>query len=412
VFGKALHTRIHFLISTLIACLLPFKTPVPLFIALLFLNWLLEGDYKAKFSGKHTWVLFSILIGFYLLHVVGLLWTSNYPAGRFDLEVKLSFFVFPILYFTRPLDGYKTGRVFLAFLLGCSFSAVILILRSTYLTIKTGDPYWYFYERFSRFMHPGYYSMYLNLAFIYLLVLFSGKTPIPPRFKRLLMWLFPLILLSILLLSSKLGLITTVLSIVSWMGWRIVQSKRYGLGALSILGFAAVLSLLIYCSPYAKARLVNAFSALKSENTDKKSTESTAVRMLIWKSAREVIQEHPLFGTGTGDSKDALLEKYKADGLTGAYQENLNAHNGYLQVTISLGITGLLVLLLMLLLPFLKALQERKIVLAFFILLLSLNFLTESMFETQAGVMFFAFFQSLLLFSTGTGLQLSEGENA
>jgi hypothetical protein len=53
----------------------------------------------------------------------------------------------------------------------------------------------------------------------------------------------------------------------------------------------------------------------------------------------------------------------------------------------------------MLLLPLQAARNEKKIILVFFVALIALNFLPESMLETQAGVMFYAFFNSILVFS-------------
>ena len=32
--------------------------------------------------------------------------------------------------------------------------------------------------------------------------------------------------------------------------------------------------------------------------------------MLIWKAANGIIAEHPIFGVGTGDAKDVLMNEY------------------------------------------------------------------------------------------------------
>ncbi len=42
---KNLHKNIAFYLTLSVAFLLPFKLPVPVLIALLTLNWLIEGDF-------------------------------------------------------------------------------------------------------------------------------------------------------------------------------------------------------------------------------------------------------------------------------------------------------------------------------------------------------------------------------
>jgi O-antigen ligase len=93
------------------------------------------------------------------------------------------------------------------------------------------------------------------------------------------------------------------------------------------------------------------------------------------------------------------MHLYKERGMKGAFEHQLNAHNEYYQVFISLGIIGFILLLVTLYFPFIFAFRTGNTIYLLFLLIVVLNFLTESMFETQAGVMFYAFFNSLLCFS-------------
>jgi O-antigen ligase len=400
---QTIHTRIHFLLTCLIAFLLPFKQIVSICIALLLLNWILEGDFRNKFSKLRHRNLFVLFVGFYLLHVLGLCWTENKGAGWFDLEVKLSLLIFPFIFATRPFVKEQMDKIFVFFLTGCALAGLIILARagSIYLLRHENK---FFYEEFSWFMHPSYFSMYLNLALLYVLISFS-KTEGRPHAVWLL--LVPLYVLVIVLLSSKLGLISLLLLILCWLVWMVVNHRWYKIGLLSVIILSVGIAGVLKFSPDISNRLKNAVHALSVKPADKTDAESTAVRMFVWGAAEDVIRTSPWIGVGTGDAKDALMEKYKEESITGALKNHLNAHNAYLQVFVALGLLGFVLLVSMQVFPCVLAVREKKIILLCFILLAVLNFLPEAMLETQAGVMYYGFFNSLLLFSEGNGFQLA-----
>ncbi len=400
---KTVHSRIHFLLSGLIAFLLPFKQGVSVCIIFLLLNWLVEGDFRNKFKGiKHRNFLI-LFVAFYLLHLVGMCWTENQASGWFDLEVKLSLLIFPFVFSTRPFRKEQMDKILVCFLLGCTSVCLIILGRASWIYLARHENK-FFYEEFSWFMHPSYFSMYLNLVLLYVLIAFSKKEDRPH-----LAWLLliPLFLLVIVLLSSKLGLISLVLLIVSWLCWTVIKHRWYKIGLFSVIILIAGVLGVMKFSPEISTRVKNAVHAVSSKPADKTDPESTAVRIFIWGAARDVIKEHPLIGAGTGDAKDVLIEKYKEEGIAGAIKNNLNAHNEYLQVFVALGLIGFLSLLCMQFFPAVVAVKEKKIMLLSFLLLSVLNFLPESMLETQAGVMYYGFFNSLLLFSEENTFGLS-----
>ncbi len=122
-------------------------------------------------------------------------------------------------------------------------------------------------------------------------------------------------------------------------------------------------------------------------------------RKFIWSASWEIIKNNVLFGVGTGDVKDRLMEKYAQEGYEGAMKQKLNAHNQFLQTTIALGLSGLLLIGACFVIPFRIVLQKRQFLLGWLILLFFMYALTESVFEVQAGVIFFTYFSSLFVFS-------------
>ena len=124
--------------------------------------------------------------------------------------------------------------------------------------------------------------------------------------------------------------------------------------------------------------------------------ESNSERLIVWKAGIEVIKEHPVFGVGTGDVKDALLSEYQKENKVLVYNMRLNAHNQYLQTYIALGILGVLLLLIYLVIPGWVAFRRIHFIYFSFLAVFTFNILVESMLEVQAGVIYYAFFNSLI----------------
>lgn len=392
---KQIHTFIHLYASVLLAFTMPLARMMQLFIIILVLNWLIEADFKQKFKTLLSNRPALLLIGFYVLHLLGLLYTSNADAGAFDVQVKLSLFLFPLLFATRPLEKSQLNKVFFGFIAGALASSLFMLIYAMYAQLTTGAMN-YFYEALAFYIHPSYISMYLNLILVWLLM--DVNKPSSERLLKaawsLLLLLFFLVM--IVLLSSKMGIISSFLVLGTALVYSIVKHKKYVLGTVGIAVIAlSVLGILKFV-PEVAGRLERAVHAVTAGSDDNTKVESTAVRMLVWKASNTVISEHVLLGVGTGDSKDALMAEYERQGMTGALEHRLNCHNEFYQVFVSLGLVGFLLLLLVLFLPLAQNWKRQNFLFVFFVALVFLNFLTESMLETQAGVLFFGYFYALL----------------
>ena len=214
----------------------------------------------------------------------------------------------------------------------------------------------------------------------------------------------------VLLLSSKAGIISLLIVFLSHVGY-LVYKKKY-VASISIL---LIYTLTLWgTSEYfsvTTSRLSTAQQAISSDDQDKSSTESTAERILIWESALSIIKENILFGVGTGDADDALIKTYKTNQYSGVLESRLNAHNQYLQTFIAIGIIGFFVLIGILFIPLYKAINRRNILYVFLLSLVTFNLLFESMFERQAGVVFYAFFNGIFFFYMFADKQPDEQKN-
>lgn len=392
------HIKAHFYFSMLIAFMLPFAHFVPIIIILTVLNWLVEADFKNKFhrimSSKFA-VLFCL---FYILHIFGLLYTENMRSGNFDVQVKLSLLIFPLLYASRPLKQEEVQSVFLALLGGGLLCTLYLIANAAATYLTTGENH-FFYELFTdHVIHPSYLAMYLNVGICWLLIQLLKNKPVFGRFSKFISLSLVLYFSAVLvLLSSKLGLLT--LAFIYFATFIYYSRKKYTIGIAGIIVSILVGWGIIRFVPAITDRVKTAMQAITTTTNNNADAESTAVRMLIWKAANEVISENFLFGTGSGDAKDELMKEYEKRGMTGALQNRLNAHSEFYQVFVALGVLGFSVFCLQLFFPLVVSVNEKNNLYAFFLIIIILNFLTEAMLEAEAGVVFYAFFNSILCFT-------------
>lgn len=388
------HRKAHYFIAILIAFTLPFGKFTPLFIGLLLVNWIVEADFKTKFNNFIKNKLAVLFVSLYLIHVIGLIYTNNMASGLFDIQVKLSLLIFPLIFASRPLTKVQLSRVFYAFTIGLVYASIYMISRAVSLYFIEHEVA-FFYQEFSALLHTSYISMYMNLAIVWLLItLFKPEDEhlFSKISSSLLILFFSFI---IILLASKSGILTLALIYIGVLLYLILFRRNYFVGVVGIVLIASSLVLINRFAPAVTNRMDSFVGAIHTESNTE-TTESTSVRMLIWESSNQVIKNNFLFGVGTGDAKDALNAEYSKNNIANALNHNLNAHNEFYQIFICIGLIGFIILVLNLFYPFVYYSKTIDYLYVIFLLIITFNFLTESMLETQAGVMFYAFFNTIL----------------
>lgn len=365
------------------------------FVILWFISSLFVFDKERFVSGiKNPW--FLVMFFFFLMHCVSGLLSDNKHEALTGVENKLSFLAFPYFFFLFRLSDGTVKRMLIAFVSGCFFALMICLVRAVYIYF-TGGGNEFFYNLFSVLIHAGYFSMYM--LFCILIVVFAY----PKWFGRdkwvsIISWFLVIAFLAgIFLCASKIGYITAVLILILAPVIKFKHRLNFKVFVISSVVLLAVFFTLLKVFPKPFERMNNVFTTLSSESIDKTSGESTAVRLLIWKECREIMKENFWTGVGTGDANDVLQNRYKQNGLTGALEHNLNTHNQYFQTAIALGIIGLLIMIFLTAGVMVYAFIKKHILLSLFSIIIILNFLVESMLQTQSGNLFFTGFLCLLL---------------
>ena len=94
------------LLTLLGGCMVTSVWAANLVWVLLGVNWVFEGRWREKWQMARKSRLLQAVATLFLLHVIGLLWTSNLHAGMHALQVSLPLLIVPlVLLTTRPATG-------------------------------------------------------------------------------------------------------------------------------------------------------------------------------------------------------------------------------------------------------------------------------------------------------------------
>ena len=164
-----------------------------------------------------------------------------------------------------------------------------------------------------------------------------------------------------------------------------------------------------FIHPGVRARLSEtAFEYNQYRRYNNPNGGSLSQRIEYTRASFYLIKKHPLFGVGTGDIPEAYRQAYNDLSSPLEEQYRHRAHNQYLSITVGFGLIGLIIFLVTLLFPYCSAKCHRTYLYTIFLVIVLLSMLPEDTIETQAGVTWFALFNSLLIFATEKGKETPE----
>ncbi|MBP7809794.1 MAG: O-antigen ligase family protein [Bacteroidia bacterium] len=479
-------------------------TSIPQII--LFSNWLFEGNFKEKFSHLKSNKIFWLLSSVFLMHVLGLLNTTNMEAGLNDIRIKIPLMLLPLVFFSaKPLNKKE-----LNVLLGLFITGIVL---SSFWCI------YYYYShviidlrKVSRFMSHIRFGLFINMG-ICTLVYFIIENK-----KTLTRLISSLTIIYLLWFMLKFGLVTgialfglvsvafiiyliikqniklklasfTVLIIGAYIGlwfinsewkatnfvdtsanntakeksvsgrpyYKITHSKQtengfyvsYNIqydelykgwpklnGGKALgndkRGNPLIWTLIRYMSSkgltkdsvglqqldktdieniemgIANYKYANA-SALRIrvkeflweyqdyKNSANPSGNTMLMRFEFWKAAVYIIQRNVWVGVGTGDAQAAFNKAYYRTETKLSGDWRLRSHNQFLAITVCFGVFGLALFVFSLFYPAIALRKNLNGLYFIFLFIALISFLTEDTLESQTGVTFYAYFNSLLL---------------
>lgn len=389
--------NILLVLFSLLAFMLPvYKKIIPLIIVLLFVVVLYYTIRKKTFRAFRLTTASAASIALYLLYAIGLLYTENMKAGLFDMEVKMSFLAFPLI-FALAAPFVKTGfraQIEQGYIAGVLFCSLLSLTMAAIRYSESHNLQEFFYIHFSRQFHPSYFAMYVNVALLLLMNIIFRQWFSFSRSKiaRLIM-LCAFLIFIVFLTNSKAGIIVSLISMLLFLIIKIFSITNKKSGIIALLSFISLAVLIWVLVPGVKSRFQQSYKSLTTFEQYQSSNpgEGSAQRIVIWKCALQAVKDNPIAGTGTGDVHETLDKKFSEYGFHYGVRLHRNAHSQYFQTTIALGIIGLLGLLLVFFLLVMHGIRNKEAVIGLIALVFLLHFMVESMLETQAGTVFIAF---------------------
>jgi O-antigen ligase len=393
-----------------------------LLILLFSLNWLLDRTALRNLPKAISNALFLSFISFFFLHVAGMIYTHNFSAGTFAIERKLSFLALPLILFTSPYLNKRTIHLaLLSFVFSCLFITVYALVRTSMLDAEgwkafhgyTGYDYrlalWSFIV-----VHPTYFSIYLIFSIYTLIYFWLEKKWLDSQTKRVVACLSIIIFLaSLFLLISRLPLISFCLTIFAGFLYFFFYSRRRLLAGLASIGLSlCFIAVFLWNIPSIRYRFQETIQTQYTPPVGLNTT-STNLRVAFLNCSKEILGEFWPFGVGTGDVQEHLNKCYQSNGYSKVlYIDTYNAHNQYIQTWLGLGIPGLISFLIILFVSFSHAFKNNNYLYIGFLILFMLCFLTESILESNKGIVFFVLISILLAkLANGDAVPESNGSN-
>lgn len=358
---------------------------IAFFILIALIGFGAEGFGKRNHFNK----LFILPILFYIFHVISaFLFSEHKPEAFFDLEVKLSFLLLPLIFGFQKNNSKEDIRILLLLYSGSSMVAgIILLMRAFIMYFMNGKlP---IYSSFSPDLHVTYLSAYMtvNLA-VSAFLLKSGLL----KMEKLIVIISLVTTLPIIIFAQSKAGILIYLFVFIILVFKYLYQINKKISTLSLAIILILAGMILWTNPRFKAMIRSASHYKNYIGGSKKNVESTAERIMTWSASIKLIEENFITGIGNGDARIELKNKYEELGYSEPARLNLNAHNQYLDTTLFIGIFGLLILLSIFMIPILFKNFSKNILLRIFLTIFSLHFLFESMLNTQAGVVYFMFF--------------------
>jgi len=401
-FSGATSTKVFklcFLIITFWLPITPDTLGYPIGFMILF--WLFSPKVITKENGL-TILLFSSV---YLFHLIAMFYTEDMARGTRDLGQKASLIIFPIIIGTVSKNSLPERKlVYLTFLAGLLIAVGLSFIKSFLEFRQSGLITDFFMSNFPYSHHPSYFALFLNFGIgVVLISSFGINKPSLGFWTKLAV--ISLLVVGVIYSASKMGFIQFLFLIPLVVFIWFMNKALSKLNVALILLTTALFTSLFFANPIAKNRIF--YTAELIENKEVASaeteTESTVARIITWQLTLDEIMKAPV-GVGTGDIQDVLDARYEQEGYHLLAEKGLNPHNEFLQIGLAQGIPALLIFSFSLIYSFWKSSRNKDWIYGLFIISILMHFMVESMLEKQSGVIFFAYLNSFLYFTSSTDI--------
>jgi O-antigen ligase len=388
------------------------------FSILLFVYWALFATKDFSFNGYRL-PLVLLFSSMYILVLIGFFYSANTDEALFRLQQKTALIMFPLVFGTATAFNRNVlDRIFIAFVWFTTAGCLFCLGNGLMTFIETGSA-----EMLHGYnivvlkdMSPFMLGLYCLLSVLYLLFELHAKRFAPGKQKRIYLAAFIFLSLFLFVLGNRNVLfswsVLLTLFFLKNIAGRMMRILFFG-----VLVIAFTVTAVFNPSFHRQVNDLADFSKsntiqLDSDNSLGRGWGGKAIRLAIWTCSMDIIREHWLTGVGTGDAQDSLQAAYERRKFYFASRYNFyNAHNQFIQETVSHGIAGFILFTACLLVPMFMFVKDKNRQLYWLFLLSFLIIcVTESILEISKGIVFYSFFNSIFAFVAATMPQTTQNK--
>jgi O-antigen ligase len=374
-------------------------------LILLFVFSLLQLRPSDIIDGINKSLFAKLLLAMYLLQIVGLLYTTNYSAGFFMLEKKVCFLLIPVLvlptFIKLKIDANSILRILGIITVA---SSLILFCIAFYRKFILNDPQAFFFESFGDFegfspIHYVYYAMYFGCGSLILIDSLYERLK-NHKFRWLAVsGLYTYSLGVMTLVASKTGIGAFILATLVFLFFKIPNKKVVVL-SFFVVGLLTFLLLSFNETTQNRFKGLTDHLSMVTEGEQIKDNHFNGLnmRLLFWKTQISQGWKDRIFftGTGTGDNQDYIDSVYKLSQYKLSSYVGWDSHNQWVYTLVQVGVVGVLLMGALFFCYGVKAIRSVDVkLLSFLIVTLGFSF-TESILESNKGIVFFTFLFCIL----------------
>jgi len=323
------------------------------------------------------------IIGLYALYIIGLLYSKDIHEALYSMEKRASLVILPIAICSITTIKIKSViNILSVFFFSLTITCVIIYVGAfmEYYSSNAEISLTYFINEYKReklsgfsllqYHHP-YLGLFIATGILFIVTYFSKF-----HFKILYGLAGCFLFLFLIQLEAKMSLIALLLTLLVYVAI-LLKNYSYKLFVGFVLTVLLVSGGIYLIKPtVVKTKIGHIIYA------------DGGSRIRNWESAYMAIKQAPIIGHGPGDNL-SVLQSQRPKG-SWEREEKYNAHNEYLDITISFGLMGLLYWLCVLVHIIRKSYMQGHYFFCLFTILFSLCGLTDVLLNRFAGVALFA----------------------
>lgn len=228
-------------------------------------NYLLEGSFGAKWHAFKAHRPIQLYVGLFMLHIIGLIWTSDMEFAMRDIQIKLPILALPIILGTSTKLPKKLFEWILLFFIATSVLSSIIGAIIYFGYTQPGDDY----RQMSPYMSHIRLSLMMGVAIISCLYLFKRSAQFE-RVKLLLAGVGLWLLMYLFMLRAMSGIVAVFGAFVVML-W--IFSSRKALPyakQIKLVVLLSILAALVYVS-------IQVIAFYKIESFDIKLADKTTM---------------------------------------------------------------------------------------------------------------------------------------